>query len=370
MARTSLHGIFEHGKRDPETLADTVTLLRRVHAVVPGLEPSLAEALHFLARALSDDTQLERALAAVEEAIRLYRRGSAVRRSRRDARLARSLSVRSDILEDLGRSREAAVDALEAIALCRAGLPRDPRRFGPALLMALDTAARALDEIEEPEQALPLGAELVHILRRLAPHRPRYEPLLAGALQQLGLYSFHAGELGDALRATDEAVRLYRRLEDEQPESAAQQLDSAIGNRDYFLDQLELSGKVVLGPYPLCAECERTNGGLVAVRHRQIHVRAAGRESCVDHALRTIIARLWENGCDTRNSCQDFDSRAMVVPVAGQTRLAVEALARMGIHAEVVDTAVFFPLPTGTADGPDHTPFSEQAETPRSRGAQ
>ncbi|MFD4352668.1 hypothetical protein ACFWPX_08915 [Nocardia sp. NPDC058518] len=54
---------------------------------------------------------------------------------------------------------------------------------------------------------------------------------------------------------------------------------------------------------------------------------------------------LWERGCDTRNSCQDVESRAMGTSAAGQALLAVNILADMGIHADMVDSTVYFSLP-------------------------
>lgn len=336
---------IERGERERDTMEMTVALMRRLAAVLPGLDPSLARTLRLLAQCLSEEGHQEQALAAVEESVRICRDGIGARRSRHGAPLVWSLCARADILESMGRGQEAVATAREAVAFCRDRLPCNPRRFGPALMVALDTAARSLDELGEPQQALPFGEELVRILRRLAPHRPQYEPMLAGALQQLGVYSSGAGQLTDALRATDEAVQLYQCLHDQQPESFAQQLDSVIGNRDLFLDKLSRAGKVVLGPYPLCALCEQTNGGLVAVRHRQRHIQAGGRESCVDHGLSTIIATLWEHGCDTRNSCQDVEARAMVTPVIGQAQLAVNILADMGIHADTEDGTVYFSAP-------------------------
>ncbi|WP_280316094.1 hypothetical protein [Nocardia abscessus] len=345
--------VVKRGEQHRETMEAVVTIMRRLTAVLSGFDPSLARALRLLARRLSEDGQQEQALAAAEESVRICRNGIVARRSRHDVPLAWSLSVQADILESLGRGQEAVTAAREAVALCRDRLPRDPRRFGPALMVALDTVARSLDTLGEPQEALSFGEELVQILRRLAARRPQYDRTLAGALHQLGVYSSGAGQLTDALRATDEAVQLYHRLQDQQLESLAQELTLASSNRDLFLDQLARAGKVVLGPYPLCAECERTNGGLVAVRHRQHHVRAGGRQSCVDHGLAAIIATLWERGCDTRNSCQNVETKAMVVPVAGQARLAVNILAGMGIHADTVDCAVYFSLP---ADRPSIRP--------------
>ncbi|MFE3757563.1 hypothetical protein ACFXO9_24925 [Nocardia tengchongensis] len=133
-------------------------------------------------------------------------------------------------------------DARQALALCRGRLSRAPHRFGPVLLTALDELARSLDETGEPGQALPFGEELVHILRRLAPRRPRYDRFLAGALHQLGGYISDVGDLTDALRAANESLQLYLRLDREQPESFALQVELATHNRDLFLDRLQRQG--------------------------------------------------------------------------------------------------------------------------------
>ncbi|MFE3028864.1 tetratricopeptide repeat protein [Nocardia tengchongensis] len=133
-------------------------------------------------------------------------------------------------------------DARNALVLCRGRLSLAPHRYGPVLLTALDELARSLDKTGEPGQALPLGEELAHILRRLAPRRPRYDPFLAGALHQLGGYISDAGDPTGALRAADESLRLYRRLDDEQPGSFGHQLDSATHSRTLFLDRLKHQG--------------------------------------------------------------------------------------------------------------------------------
>ncbi|MEV6067680.1 hypothetical protein AB0L82_14095 [Nocardia sp. NPDC052001] len=338
-------GVLERGKQDRETVANAVELARRLGTVLPGLDPTVAGLLRLLARRLSEQRQYEQALAAAEEAVALCRRETATRRARFDLQLVWALIVRADIQDDLGRGHQAAAAGREAVALCRYRLPDDPRRFGPALLAALDIVARSLNAADQPHEALPFGEEHARILRRLASRRPQYNLALAAALHQLSVYSAGTGENANALRAIDESIRLYEGLQDREPGSATMQLATATENRELFLDRLARSGHVVLGPYPLCAMCEQTNGGLIAVEHRQLHVRAAGRESCVDHRLSEIIPALWNRGCDTRSSCQDANGAAMVVPVAGQADLAVHILSDLGIHAYSLDGEVYFPLP-------------------------
>lgn len=101
---------------------------------------------------------------------------------------------------------------------------------------------------------------------------------------------------------------------------------------------------VVLGPYPLCALCRQTNGGLVAVRHRQVHLQAHGRQSCVDRGLVGLIASLWAV-CDTRSCCEDEQGRAYVVPASGSSEAAELVLTRLGLRPEPEHGTIYFRLP-------------------------
>jgi hypothetical protein len=117
---------------------------------------------------------------------------------------------------------------------------------------------------------------------------------------------------------------------------------------------------VELGLYPLCERCKQTNGGLVSVRHRQVHVRADGRESCVDQGLANLIVRLW-TVCDTRSCCEDDDGWAYVVPTAGTIDPAEDLLTDLGLAVERRSGALYFRLPPqrppavlpATASAPD-----------------
>src|SRR5215475_8435792 len=100
---------------------------------------------------------------------------------------------------------------------------------------------------------------------------------------------------------------------------------------------------VVLGPYPLCDQCQETNGGLVAVAHRQIHLRAHGKEACVDEGLVGLIDRLW-TVCDTTSSCEDDNGRAFVIPTDETLGAAEEMLTTLGIAYENEAGALFFHL--------------------------
>lgn len=218
MARRVADAI-QRGKADPETMTWAVAMLRMPTSVLPVLGPDLAGLLRLRAVALSNAGQYDEALIDVEEALRICRRARIVRRTANEVQLAWALSMRAHVLGCSGRAREAVDDARQALALCRAGMSRAPHRFGPVLLIALDELARTLDAIGERGQALPLGEELVRILRRLAPLRPGYEPFVAAAVQQLDVYRSAFHELTDASRVTDEALRAEYEAEDRERQS-------------------------------------------------------------------------------------------------------------------------------------------------------
>lgn len=329
-------------------MRDAVRIGRWLADAVPRLDVELANLLRSSARSLMRAAEYEQALAAAEESERICRRGLVTGRVRYRTGLAMSLGLQADLLYTLGRYRAAVAAARETITLCRNGIDADPRRFGWALLSSLDTLARCLAELGEHEQALPPGEEHVSILRRLTPHRPVYRESLATGLHMVGVYASGAGRFTDALRATDEAIELYRLLDEERPGAFASKLAAATENRDLYLDRLQGAGDVVLGPYPLCAVCEAVNGGLVAVRHRQRHVRVGERQACVDSEIADILETLWEHGCDTVSCCEDTDGKAEVVPARGQADRVAEVLADMGIRAEVTDGVVRFDRPAPT----------------------
>ncbi|GIJ50962.1 hypothetical protein Val02_78480 [Virgisporangium aliadipatigenens] len=101
---------------------------------------------------------------------------------------------------------------------------------------------------------------------------------------------------------------------------------------------------VALGPYPLCPACRMTNGGLIAVRHRQIHLKAHGKEACVDRGIAGLLGSLWAV-CDTRSCCEDEGGRAYVVPTAETCDAATQLLSSLRLHPTVVDGIIYFRLP-------------------------
>jgi hypothetical protein len=102
--------------------------------------------------------------------------------------------------------------------------------------------------------------------------------------------------------------------------------------------------EVRLGRYPLCQRCRERNGGLVATRHRQVHVTVGGRESCVDEGLALVMAGVWTVG-DTVTCCEDDDGRAYIVAAPGSRDAVAEYLRSLGFAVGGVDGRLSFPLP-------------------------
>jgi hypothetical protein len=84
-----------------------------------------------------------------------------------------------------------------------------------------------------------------------------------------------------------------------------------------------------------------TNGGLVAVRHRQIHLHAHGKEACIDRGIVGLLASLWAV-CDTRSCCEDDGGRAYVIPTSDTRAAAVDMLTRLGLRPRTVGGIVWF----------------------------
>ncbi len=104
------------------------------------------------------------------------------------------------------------------------------------------------------------------------------------------------------------------------------------------------------GRFPPCDACQQANGARVATRHRQVHLRANGRESCVDEHLTGVIVGLWQV-CETTGSCQDHDGRAYVVPTPDTLAEGERFLTGLGLVVDNEDGVLFFRLPAPRQDG-------------------
>jgi hypothetical protein len=250
------------------------------------------------------------------------------------------------------RRDDALASLAEAVEICRRRAVGEPARFEPNLAAALHRQSLLHAELDQHEHALSAAEQAVELYQRLLPRAPGWvEPLYANALGQLGFCLSDCDRLEEAVPVVEHAVRIERRLAADSPGEYESALADSLHNRELCLTawtqhvaEQAAPDEVVLGPHPLCDACKQVSGGLVAVRHRQVHVRAHGKESCVDQGLAEIVTGLWAV-CATRSCCEDEGGRAYVVPEVGQAPAAEEFLTGLGIRVENEGGFLCFTLP-------------------------
>ncbi|WRZ88570.1 hypothetical protein OHB54_05555 [Streptomyces sp. NBC_01007] len=143
---------------------------------------------------------------------------------------ARSSRVR--LLVDLARCLEATGDlpaarttAEEAVAEARNLAGRDRGAGEPSLIMALDCLADELGELGESTAESNARREAADLCTALAAERPEaYDSLLAVCLERLADCHEAAGDLSEAVRASERGVAAYRRAVDLDPAAHEPQL--------------------------------------------------------------------------------------------------------------------------------------------------
>jgi tetratricopeptide (TPR) repeat protein len=222
------------GRRE-EALAAAEEARRLYHALFAArpdaFTPNLAMSLNNLANRLSDLGRREEALAAAEEAMRLYRALAAARPDAFRPDLARSLNNLASHLSGLGRREEALAAAEEALRLRRGLAATRPDAFTADLAMSLNTLANRLSKLGRREEALAAAEEAMRLYRALAAARPdAFTPDLAASLNNLANRLSDLGRRGQALAAAEEAVRLYRALAATRPDAFTPNLAMSLNN--------------------------------------------------------------------------------------------------------------------------------------------
>ncbi|MER6386962.1 tetratricopeptide repeat protein [Streptomyces sp. NPDC059382] len=177
----------------------------------------------------------EEALAAMDEAARLFRERIAAGRAGEfdddpgaAASLAYLLVLRCEALSKLGWWEECLRTASEAVTLGR-GRQADTAFAAPlgATLLGLGTALWGLGR---PREAVDVTRESVGLYRALARAEAAYRPQLANALNQFGVVLSRVGLHAEALKVTRESVALYRRSVSTDPTGHAVGLAHAVNN--------------------------------------------------------------------------------------------------------------------------------------------
>ncbi len=115
-------------------------------------------------------------------------------------------------LSRLERPAEALRACLEALDHLRAGAARDPARCAPLFADTLTLIAGRQSSLGRQAEAYDFARRAVDRSRAVvATHGPAFEPLLAKTLDTLGTIHARRGDDRAALRATAEAVEIYRR---------------------------------------------------------------------------------------------------------------------------------------------------------------
>lgn len=352
MARRWLDKIVNWATRDLANAEEAAAAVRRLAARSPKAEYNLTTVLVRLAGRQVEAERREDALATFAEVTEICRRRAVDEPDRFEPFLAMALHQQSLLHAELGQREQALPASEQAVALWQRLLPRDPGRFEPLYAGALGQLGFCLSDCDRLDEAVPMVEHAVQIERRLAADLPgEHLPGLARWVHNLGTFLAEAGRFEESLHATEEAIRIREQLVQDEPGEYESALADSRHNRELCLaswtrhvTEQAAPDDVVLGPYPLCDACKRISGGLVAVRHRQVHVRAHGRESCVDQGLAEIVTALWAV-CGTRSCCEDDGGRAYVVPEVGEAPAAEEFLAGLGLRVENEDGFLYFTLP-------------------------
>ncbi|MFD4956883.1 tetratricopeptide repeat protein [Streptomyces sp. NPDC058451] len=154
------------------------------------------------------------ALTTAEEAVGIWRRLAEGNQVAYEPDLALSLTNLGVLLSEVGWREEALTITWEAVDVyCRLA-EGNQAAYEPDLALSLTNLSLLLSEVGRREEALTTAKEAVGIWRRLAEgNQVAYEPDLARSLSAWARVRYEAQQdLFGALRATGEAVEIYRKL--------------------------------------------------------------------------------------------------------------------------------------------------------------
>jgi tetratricopeptide (TPR) repeat protein len=190
------------------SIAANQTLLKS--AIGP---PERARLLTNLSTRLAGLGRREDALAAIDEAVGLFRQLVVDRPEAFTPNLARSLHTLSGMQAALGRREDALAAIDEAVDLRRQLVVDAPEAFTPDLARSLNNLSNRLADLGRHDIALTASHEAVGLFRQLVVDRAEtFTPNLATSLHTLSGMQAALGRREDALAAIDEAVALFRQL--------------------------------------------------------------------------------------------------------------------------------------------------------------
>jgi tetratricopeptide (TPR) repeat protein len=230
------------GRREEALAAieEAVVIYRELAAArLDAFDPSLAMSLDNLSNSLANLGRREDALAAGQEAVAIYRVLAAASPDAYGPDLAGSLNNLSNRLGNLGRREEALAAIEEAVAIRRVLAAASPDAYGPDLAMSLDNLSNSLANLGRREDALAAGQEAVAIRRVLAAvSADVYGPDLAHSLSNLSVSLADLGRPEEALAASEEATEIYRELAAASPDAFGNDMAGSLINLSSSLADL------------------------------------------------------------------------------------------------------------------------------------
>lgn len=185
-----------------------------------GIRFELARQLTGLAYRYGDLGRLDDALAAVEEAVDVYRALGKADSDRAVPGLASALNCLANRLAKLGRRDDALAAAEEAVALVRWLAEKRPSGFQFDLVQSISDLATHLGAAGRRSDASRCAEEAVALYRGLAKARPDpFRLHLAISLSNLAYHRSACGESAAALAASEEAMEMLRALAATSPDS-------------------------------------------------------------------------------------------------------------------------------------------------------
>jgi Tetratricopeptide repeat len=231
------------GRREEALAAieEAVGIYKELAAGRPdAFRPDLATSLNNLSLRLAELGRREDALAPIQEAVGIRRELAATRPDMFRPNLAGSLYALAFLLAGLGRHEDALAASEEAAGIRRELAAARPDMFRPDLASSLNNLANRLTELGRAEEALAASEEAASIRRELAAARPdMFRPDLAASLTNLAVLLVILGRHEDALLASEEAVGIYRELAADRPEAFGPGLATSLNNLAVLLTDLD-----------------------------------------------------------------------------------------------------------------------------------
>lgn len=205
-------------------------------------ELQLAHDLNSLSNRLSDLGRSAEALAAIGEAVAIYRSLNADKSTESIYRLSVALNNLANRLAEAQRNSEALDAISESVALYWPQVVRDQSKLTPRLSHLMYNLSNSLDATGRHEESLQICVATIALRRRFAKMKPEvYLSDLAASLNSLCLILGHLGRHNDALDAIYEAVQVWRELFNKRPDAFGFNLADSLNNLSACLGILNRS---------------------------------------------------------------------------------------------------------------------------------